>query len=163
MNKASIKKLTLVVLAVTIMVLLGLFKAQNDGDRSFHRIDLSKNDNVECSVDIGQMGLLKYWLEPNVFTVTLRCRTGDDTLKLRCEAEGVDAIISQGSKKGIWKKLSPEDILVKRSKNTVPINLEVAVPGKNIYRKNVQTGQIKIWDNDELYSVINLKIINSKY
>lgn len=158
MNKASIKKLTLAVLAVTIMVLLGLFKAQNDGDRSFHRIDLSKNDNVECSVDIGHMGLLKYWLEPNVFTVTLRCRTGDDMLK-----QGVDAIISQGSKKGIWKKLSPEDILVKRSKNTVPINLEVAVPEKNIYRKNVQTGQIKIWNNDELYSVINLKIINSKY
>ena len=163
MNKTIIKKMTLAALAVTIMVLLGLFKAQNDGDRSFHRIDLSKNDNVECSIDVGRMGLLKYWLEPNVFTVALRCRIGDDTLKLHCEAEGMDAIISQGSKKGLWKKLSSEDVLVKRSKNIIPINLEVAVPSKNIYRKNVQTGQIKIWNNDELYSVINLKIVNSKY
>lgn len=163
MNKTIIKKMTLAALAVTIMVLLGLFKAQNDGDRSFHRIDLSKNDNVECSIDVGRMGLLKYWLEPNVFTVALRCRTGDDTLKLHCEVEGMDAIISQGSKKGLWKKLSSEDVLVKRSKNIIPINLEVAVPSKNIYRKNVQTGQIKIWNNDELYSVINLKIVNSKY
>ena len=163
MNKTIIKKMTLAALAVTIMVLLGLFKAQNDGDRSFHRIDLRKNDNVECSIDVGRMGLLKYWLEPNVFTVALRCRTGDDTLKLHCEAEGMDAIISQGSKKGLWKKLSSEDVLVKRSKNIIPINLEVAVPSKNIYRKNVQTGQIKIWNNDELYSVINLKIVNSKY
>ena len=72
-------------------------------------------------------------------------------------------IISQSSKKGIWKKLKSEDVLVKRSKNTVPINLEIAVPSKNIYRRNVQEGKIKIWNQDELYSVINLKIVNSRY
>ena len=124
---------------------------------------LNKNKSVEYTVDVGKMGLLKYWLEPNVFSVALRCQTEDDTLKLRCETEGVDAIISQGSKKGIWKKLKSEDVLVKRSKNTVPINLEIAVPSKNIYRRNVQEGKIKIWNQDELYSVINLKIVNSRY
>jgi hypothetical protein len=45
----------------------------------------------------------------------------------------------------------------------VPINLEIAVPSKNVYRRNVQEGKIKIWNQDELYSVINLKIINSRY
>ena len=59
--------------------------------------------------------------------------------------------------------LKSEDVLVKRSKNTVPINLEIAVPSKNIYRRNVQEGKIKIWNQDELYSVINLKIVNSRY
>ena len=156
MNKQLGKKILLVLAAVMVMILLSSFKMQNEGDRSFKKI-------VEYTVDVGKMGLLKYWLEPNVFSVALRCQTEDDTLKLRCETEGVDAIISQGSKKGIWKKLKSEDVLVKRSKNTVPINLEIAVPSKNIYRRNVQEGKIKIWNQDELYSVINLKIVNSRY
>lgn len=163
MNKQLGKKILLVLAAVMVMILLSSFKMQNEGDRSFKKIVLNKNKSVEYTVDVGKMGLLKYWLEPNVFSVVLRCQTEDDTLKLRCETEGVDVIISQGSKKGIWKKLKSEDVLVKRSKNTVPINLEIAVPSKNIYRRNVQEGKIKIWNQDELYSVINLKIVNSRY
>ena len=143
MNKQLGKKILLVLAAVMVMILLSSFKMQNEGDRSFKKIVLNKNKSVEYTVDVGKMGLLKYWLEPNVFSVALRCQTEDDTLKLRCETEGVDAIISQGSKKGIWKKLKSEDVLVKRSKNTVPINLEIAVPSKNIYRRNVQEGKIK--------------------
>ena len=162
-RRARYEKILLVLAAVMVMILLSSFKMQNEGDRSFKKIVLNKNKSVEYTVDVGKMGLLKYWLEPNVFSVALRCQTEDDTLKLRCETEGVDAIISQGSKKGIWKKLKSEDVLVKRSKNTVPINLEIAVPSKNIYRRNVQEGKIKIWNQDELYSVINLKIINSRY
>ena len=162
MNKQLGKKILLVLAAVMVMILLSSFKMQNEGDRSFKKIVLNKNKSVEYTVDVGKMGLLKYWLEPNVFSVALRCQTEDDTLKLRCETEGVDVIISQGSKKGIWKKLKSEDVLVKRSKNTVPINLEIAVPSKNIYRRNVQEGKIKIWNQDELYSVINLKIVNSR-
>ena len=149
MNKQLGKKILLVLAAVMVMILLSSFKMQNEGDRSFKKIVLNKNKSVEYTVDVGKMGLLKYWLEPNVFSVALRCQTEDDTLKLRCETEGVDVIISQGSKK--------------RSKNTVPINLEIAVPSKNIYRRNVQEGKIKIWNQDELYSVINLKIVNSRY
>ena len=163
MNKQLGKKILLVLAAVMVMILLSSFKMQNEGDRSFKKIVLNKNKSVEYTVDVGKMGLLKYWLEPNVFSVALRCQTEDDTLKLRCETEGEDAIISQGSKKGIWKKLKSEDVLVKRSKNTVPINLEIAVHSKNIYRRNVQEGKIKIWNQDELYSVINLKIVNSRY
>ena len=147
MNKQLGKKILLVLAAVMVMILLSSFKMQNEGDRSFKKIVLNKNKSVEYTVDVGKMGLLKYWLEPNVFSVALRCQTEDDTLKLRCETEGVKS----------------EDVLVKRSKNTVPINLEIAVPSKNIYRRNVQEGKIKIWNQDELYSVINLKIVNSRY
>ena len=129
MNKQLGKKILLVLVAVMVMILLSSFKMQNEGDRSFKKIVLNKNKSVEYTVDVGKMGLLKYWLEPNVFSVALRCQTEDDTLKLRCETEGVDAIISQ----------------------------------KNIYRRNVQEGKIKIWNQDELYSVINLKIVNSRY
>ena len=163
MNKQLGEKILLVLAAVMVMILLSSFKTQNESDRSLKKIVLNKNKSFEYTVDVGKMGLLKYWLEPNVISVALRFQTEDDTLKLRCETECVDAIISQGSKKGIWKKLKSEDVLVKRSKNTVPITLEIAVPSKNIYRRNVQEGKIKIWNQDELYSVINLKIINSRY
>ena len=126
MNKQLGEKILLVLAAVMVMILLSSFKMQNEGDRSFKKIVLNKNKSVEYTVDVGKMGLLKYWLEPNVFSVALRCQTEDDTLKLRCETEGV-------------------------------------VPSKNIYRRNVQEGKIKIWNQDELYSVINLKIVNSRY
>ena len=33
----------------------------------------------------------------------------------------------------------------------------------NINRKNVQNGKVKLWSKDELYAVINLQIINSRY
>ena len=116
MNKQLGKKILLVLAAVMVMILLSSFKMQNEGDRSFKKIVLNKNKSVEYTVDVGKMGLLKYWLEPNVFSVALRCQTEDDTLKLRCETEGVDAIISQGSKKGIWKKLKSEDNDLKEKK-----------------------------------------------
>ena len=95
MNKQLGKKILLVAAAVMAMILLSSFKMQNEGDRSLKKIVLNKNKSVEYTVDVGKMGLLKYWLEPNVFSVALRCQTEDDTLKLRCETEGVDAVVAR--------------------------------------------------------------------
>lgn len=67
MNKQLGKKILLVLAAVMVMILLSSFKMQNEGDRSFKKIVLNKNKSVEYTVDVGKMGLLKYWLEPNVF------------------------------------------------------------------------------------------------
>ena len=74
MNKQLGKKILLVLAAVMVMILLSSFKMQNEGDRSFKKIVLNKNKSVEYTVDVGKMGLLKYWLEPNVFSVALRCQ-----------------------------------------------------------------------------------------
>lgn len=163
MNKSEVKKCLMAVLAVACMVLLGVFKTQNDGDRSFQRLELQQGQSVDCIVDIGKMGMLKYWLEPNIMTVGLRCHTTDAVIGLRCEVEGIRAIVSQAGKKGRWKSLQADDILVQRGKNILPLNLELSVAADNINRKNVQNGKVKLWSKDELYAVINLQIINSRY
>ncbi len=163
MNKSRLKKLLLPVLAIVCMVLLGAFKTLNDGDRSYQRLDLHQGQTVDCVVDIAKMSRFKYWLQPNVLTVGLRCRT-DQTLNApHCEAEGIKTIVSQTGKKSNWKSLQAEDVLIQRGKNILPLNLELLVDADNIKRRNVQTGQVKIWSKNDLYAVINLQIINSKY
>ncbi|MGM9572164.1 MAG: hypothetical protein ACI3ZR_08105 [bacterium] len=163
MSKFRIKKLVWALLGVIIMVLFGMLKVQNDGDRSFNKVVLHAGKEAECTVDLGKMGFLKYWLEPNVFSVAFNCRLGHDTDRLSCRVEGVEAIVSQGSKKGIWTRLKQDDILQRRRKNTVPVNLEIRVPYERIHQRHVQDGKLEIFNNGVLYSAVNLRIINSKY
>lgn len=65
MNKQLGEKILLVLAAVMVMILLSSFKTQNESDRSLKKIVLNKNKSFEYTVDVGKMGLLKYWLEPD--------------------------------------------------------------------------------------------------
>lgn len=163
MSEFQIKKIVWVLSGVMFMLLLGLFKMQNDGDRSFKKFVLYAGQEVEYTMDLSRMGLVKYWLEPNIFSLSLNCRLGHDTDRLSCRVEGVEAIVSQGSKKGIWTRLKQDDILQKRRGNTVPLNLELRVPYEHIHQRHVQDGKLEIFNNGVLYSAVNLRIINSKY
>lgn len=57
---------------------------------------------------------------------------------------GIQAIISQSSKKGIWSKLNEGDILNKNDKSVIPLNIELKVPRENIYRHDIMNGNLKI-------------------
>lgn len=162
MNKFWMKKLVIALVAVLLMFGLAAFKTQNDGDRNFQRVVLAKGKNIEYTVDLARMGLLKYWLQKEYLTISLRCQIEDDADKLQYELVGIDAVVSQSGKKGNWKKLETKDILVKRDKNIVPLNLEIAVPRGTSGKKTVQTGRVKILESGELYSTIELRIINSQ-
>ncbi|CAK7042855.1 hypothetical protein [Phascolarctobacterium sp.] len=162
MNKFWMKKLSIALIAALLMFGLAAFKTQNDGDRNFQRLVLAKGKNIEYTVDIARMGLLKYWLQPEYLTVSLRCQIEADADQLQYELTGIDAVVSQSGKKGNWKKLEPKDILVKRDKNTVPLNLEIVVPKGASGRQTVQPGSLRILASGELYSTIELRIINSQ-
>jgi hypothetical protein len=97
-------------------------------------------------------------------TVYLRIKVPAKVEALRCEVEGIENFVSQGSKKGVWKAVGKEDLLTRSGKgNDVPLNLELAVPRDDVYRHDVALGKVKFYDGNKEYSTLNIKIINSTY
>ena len=117
MNKQLGEKILLVLAAVMVMILLSSFKTQNEGDRSLKKIVLNKNKSFEYTVDVGKMGLLKYWLEPNVISVALRFQTEDDTWYTAIVGGGFAQIINNRVTVLADSIEKPEDIDLKRAQD----------------------------------------------
>ena len=97
-------------------------------------------------------------------TLYLRCKVPANVQDLRCEIEGIENFASQGSKKGVWKKLTSSDVLEKGQwGDFVPLNLEIAVPREDIYKRNVANGKIHFYSGNNSFATLNVAIINSKY
>ena len=164
MNKLNMKTVLFVLSMFVLVFGMGMFKTQINGDRTFHKFSLKEGTNNTYVVDVGKMGIVKYMVQPNIMTVYLRVKVPAEVKALRCEVEGIENFASQGSKKGVWKKLSPADGLEKGQwGDFVPLNLELAIPRDDVYRHNVADGKVKFFDGDKEYSTLNIKVINSKY
>ena len=72
MKKRPVYKFMIFIMMVIFMCLLNILKTENDNDVVREKVNLIKDKHVECVVDIAKMGILKYYLEPYVFTVYLR-------------------------------------------------------------------------------------------
>ena len=164
MNKLNAKNILLALLAILMIFAMGIFKGQINGDRSFHRLNLEQGGEYTYTLDIGKMGAVKYFVEPNVMTLYLRCKVPAEVKALRCEVDGIENFASQGSKKGVWKAVDKDEVLKLEPKwNTVPLNLEIAVPREDVYKYDVGLGNVTFTNEGAPYAVLNVKIINSKY
>ena len=164
MNKFNVKSLLLAGLAVLVVFGMGVFKGQINGDRTFHKFTMQQGGEYAYTMDVGKMGIVKYLVEPNIMTLYLRCKVPANVQDLRCEVEGIENFASQGSKKGVWKKLNSSDILEKGQwEDFVPLNLELAVPREAIYKHNVANGKIHFYSGNKSFATLNVDIINSKY
>jgi hypothetical protein len=164
MNKFNMKTVLLVLMMFVIVFGMGMFKTQINGDRTFHKFSLKEGTNNTYVVDVGNMGIVKYLVQPNIMTVYLRIKVPAEVKALRCEVDGIENFASQGSKKGVWKKLTTADFLVEGQWGAfVPLNIEIAVPRDDVYRREVANGNVKFFYGDKEYSTLNIKIINSTY
>lgn len=165
MNKFNRKiiSIVLVILTILAMFMLEKFTDENKSDKVYQKIDLTQNYITDCTIDINDMGIVKYYIEPNIISVYLRIKVDKNAKNLSYTTENLDVIVSQGTKKGIWPKLKPEDELEKNKKNIVPLNLELRLPNENIHQYNVSQGKVKILSNQQVIGEININIINSKY
>lgn len=164
MNKVNMKNLLLALAALLFVFGMGVFKGQINGDRTFHKFTMEQGGEYAYTMDVGKMGIVKYLVEPNIMTLYLRCKVPANVEELRCEIEGLENFASQGSKKGVWKKLSPGDILQKGQwGDFVPLNLELAVPREDIYKYDIAKGQLRFSSKGKSYATLDIKIINSRY
>ena len=164
MNKLNAKNILFALLAMLMIFAMGIFKGQINGDRSFHRLNLEQGGEYNYTLDIGKMGVVKYFVEPNVMTLYLRCKVPASVQDLRCEIEGIENFASQGSKKGVWKAIAEDEVLkIEPKGKIIPLNLEIAVPRENVYKRDVANGKIHFYSGNKSFATLNVDIINSKY
>lgn len=141
-----------------LMTALGQFAAGNQEERAFYSI---KEDTGELIYDVGRQSWLKYNLQPHIFSLYLRLpKAGSEPIAAKLE--GLEAIISQGSKKSYWQILKPLEPLKPRG-NRLPLNLEIALPKEKIQAYAVGEGYLQLYKKGQPYQKITIKIINSRY
>ncbi len=161
MNKVWLKRIALFVFMIAVMFGLTVFKDQNRNDRASKKFALQEGKTITTTVDLGKQGSLKMLLNPNIYTIYGRVEPGTNA-KLRCEgsSDNMSMMLSQGTKKGIWDVLQPNETLKKR-RNSTTLNVELYVPKEALQNKDVAQGELKFYDGDKLYSTVIVKVVNS--
>lgn len=164
MNKLNMKNLLLALGAVLLVFAMGAFKGQINGDRNFYKFSMEQGGEYAYTMDVGKMGIVKYLVEPNIMTLYLRCKVPADVQDLRCKIEGIENFASQGSKKGVWKKLGAAEVLEKSKwGDFVPLNLELAVPREDVYKHDVAKAKVSFYSGTKPFANLDIAIVNSKY
>ncbi len=163
MKEIGYKNIFLVIIAIISMFALEKIADENNFDKKYQVVDLIKKDNEECIVDIHNMGIIKYYVEPNIITIYLRLKVDNEMKNLSFITENIEAIISQSSKKGVWQSLDNGEAITKNNKNIVPLNIELKIPREDVYQYDVLNGNLKIFNNKQVIKNIKIKVINSKY
>ena len=163
MKKRPVYKFMIFIMMVIFMCLLNILKTENDNDVVREKVNLRKDKHVECVVDIAKMGILKYYLEPYVFTVYLRCKNDINAENISYKTKNINSFVSQGSKKGLWKQIREDEYLTENKNKIIPLSLEINIPKDMIYQYSVWNGKVKIISNENVLTIINIKVINSKY
>lgn len=161
MNKL-IKIIVTAVITVLIIFFLNDLKKQNNYDRYFKSVDLSQNNTVTYVIDIAKMGTIKYYLQPDTFSMYLKLKNDCCLDNISFKLDNLKAVASQSSKKGEWKKLDSGSVLQVKDDRYIPLNLEINIPtDKRSYQ--LHDGSIIILQNEKIIKIIELKFVNSKY
>ncbi len=152
-----VKRVLAFVAMVLLMLGLAFFRSENDYDKLYYKSGLARGQQLHCVVDLSREGRLKQCLQPNIYTLYLRLQLKDKDIRLRCEAEGVAMLLSQGSKKGLWRQLEPGDVL-QLQRGRLPLSAELYVARDTV----AQQGKIKFYDEQgALYATVLIDIVNS--
>ena len=161
MNKQMLKRVLAFALMVGVMVGLVVFRSENDYDKHYFRAKLARGQEVHCQIDLGKEGELKYLLQPNIYTLYLRLLPEDKQAQLRCEGEGLQLLLSRSSKKGLWKKLAPDE-MIKQYKGQISVSAEMYFSPEQLKQRHVQSDKIRFYDAQGLYGTVVVDVINSR-
>ena len=145
---------------LAVMFVMTGIRSENARDRLNAKINLNKGKTATCTVDLGQQGVVKKLLNPNMYTLYLRLQT-DSKEPLLCSGSDMEMFLSQGTKKGIWTELLPSDALKSRS-GRIPLNVELRVPREALKNHDVARGVLKFYSGQEEYARVIIKVINSE-
>ncbi len=85
----------------------------------------------------------------------------DKQAQLRCEGEGLQLLLSRSSKKGLWRKLTSDEML-KPYKGQMSVSAELYFSPEQLKQRHVQQGKIKFYDAQGLYGTVVVDVINSR-
>ena len=61
--KRKIISIVLVILTILAMFMLEKFTDENKSDKVYQKIDLTQNYVTDCTIDINDMGIVKYYID----------------------------------------------------------------------------------------------------
>ena len=160
MSKKWLRRLALFIAMLAVMFAMTAIRSENARDRLNAKINLTKGKTATCTVDLGQQGVVKKLLNPNMYTLYLRLQT-DSKEPLLCSGSDMEMFLSQGTKKGIWTELLPSDALKSRN-GWIPLNVELRVPREALKKQDVAQGVLKFYSGQEEYARVIIKVINSE-
>ena len=160
MSKKWLRRMALFIAMLAVMFVMTGIRSENARDRLNAKINLTKGKTATCTVDLGQQGVVKKLLNPNMYTLYLRLQT-DSKEPLLCSGSDMEMFLSQGTKKGIWTELLPSDALKSRS-GRIPLNVELRVPREALKNHDVARGVLKFYSGQEEYARVIIKVINSE-
>ena len=160
MSKKWLLRIVLFLAMIAVMFGMTAIRSENARDRLNAKIYLTKGKTATCTVDLGQQGVVKKLLNPNMYTLYLRLQT-DSKEPLLCSGSDMEMFLSQGTKKGIWTELLPSDALKSRN-GWIPLNVELRVPREALKKQDVAQGVLKFYAGQEEYARVIIKVINSE-
>ena len=160
MSKKWLRRLALFIAMLAVMFAMTAIRSENARDRVNAKINLTKGKTATCTVDLGQQGVVKKLLNPNMYTLYLHLQT-DSKEPMLCSGSDMEMFLSQGTKKGIWTELLPSDALKSRS-GRIPLNVELRVPREALKNHDVAQGVLKFYSGQEEYARVIIKVINSE-
>lgn len=159
MSKKWLLRIVLFLAMIAVMFGMTAIRSENARDRLNAKVNLTKGKTATCTVDLGQQGVVKKLLNPNMYTLYLRLQT-DSKEPLRCSGSDMEMFLSQGTKKGIWTELLPTDAL--RAKGAaIPLNVELRLPREALNKHDVAQGTLKFYAGQREYAQVIIKVINS--
>ena len=97
MSKKWLRRMALFIAMLAVMFVMTGIRSENARDRLNAKIYLTKGKTATCTVDLGQQGVVKKLLNPNMYTLYLRLQT-DSKEPLRCSGSDMEMFLSQGTK-----------------------------------------------------------------
>ena len=159
MSKKWLLRIVLFLAMIAVMFGMTAIRSENARDRLNAKINLTKGKTATCTVDLGQQGVVKKLLNPNMYTLYLRLQT-DSKEPLLCGGSDMEMFLSQGTKKGIWNELKADEPLKARGK-WLPLNVELRVPREALNKHDVAQGTLKFYAGQREYAQVIIKVINS--
>ena len=159
MSKKWVGRISIFIAMLAVMFVMTGIRSENARDRLNAKINLTKGKTATCTVDLGQQGVVKKLLNPNMYTLYLRLQT-DSKEPLLCRGSDMKMFLSQGTKKGIWNELKADEPLKARGK-WLPLNVELRVPREALNKHDVAQGTLKFYAGQREYAQVIIKVINS--
>lgn len=152
-----IKRVLAFAAMVLVMLVLAFCRSGNNYDKLYYRAAVARGQVLHCTVDLDREGWLKRQLQPNIYTLYLRLQPKDKAVRLRCGSEGMTMLLSQGSKKGLWRQLAPDEFL-QPWHGRLPLSVELYVARDT----TAQQGKIKLYDEQgALYATVLVDVVQS--
>lgn len=158
----NLKSITVLSLSLIITIWLSVYRT-NSNDRFSFELKIPDEVNKTVIVDIGKLNPIKYYLQPGTISLYGNIQNSSGSKNINVEFTGIEAFVSQGSKKSRWIELKPTDSLKEDRRGNMRVSIEMRVPRNKIRQRNIANAKLSVKAKGNAISTVDFAIVNTKY